>query len=417
MSDVISEVWNNTDSPPCLLHIGENRCTGCAACTNACPVQAIQLQLDPQGFYRPRRNPDLCDNCMACLEFCPVSAVEAGLQANQPPEPVEVSAAWSTSEEIHSASSSGGIFSELALDFLAQSGVVSGCRWDSDWGARHVLIQAPEALAPLRGSKYVPSFINPTLYRNIIRLARSGRPVLFCGTPCQVAGLAGLAPPSARSHLLLVDLVCHGVPSLKSFWSYLQWRFGERANVVEFTFRGKQISTQTLCATTRTGTRYMLTCAQDPWFRCALVYHLLLQRSCFACPFGGLPRSGDITLGDFWGIPEQWHHPRGDSMLMANSPKGKQMVRRLVEGGRIRIQSSDYATAAGKIHRLRGSIYPVPALRRPVLAWIGAGRSFGAIHRFCYQPLRLRERSSAAAGRRMRMLYMPLKQLWRGAAE
>ena len=41
---------------------------------------------------------------------------------------------------------------------------------------------------------------------------KQGREVLFCGTPCQIAGLKNYLRKE-YSNLLAVDFVCHGVPS------------------------------------------------------------------------------------------------------------------------------------------------------------------------------------------------------------
>ena len=46
-----------------------------------------------------------------------------------------------------------------------------------------------------------------------------GRYVLFCGTPCQVAGLRSFLKKDYEN-LLTLDLACHGVPSNKIFQEY-----------------------------------------------------------------------------------------------------------------------------------------------------------------------------------------------------
>lgn len=43
-----------------------------------------------------------------------------------------------------------------------------------------------------------------------------------------------------KSNLLTIDLICHGVPSIKLFKSYIQWlehRYGEP--IIDFNFRDK----------------------------------------------------------------------------------------------------------------------------------------------------------------------------------
>jgi uncharacterized protein (DUF362 family)/Pyruvate/2-oxoacid:ferredoxin oxidoreductase delta subunit len=47
-----------------------NRCTGCAICAHACPVQAIRMVHE-----RPVTDYDKCINCLCCNESCPEGAV------------------------------------------------------------------------------------------------------------------------------------------------------------------------------------------------------------------------------------------------------------------------------------------------------------------------------------------------------
>lgn len=346
---------------------------------------------------------------MLCLKFCPVRAAGEDEGRGDMDEP-DICAAWSTDRENHLSSSSGGVFSELAKTVLEKKGLVCGCAWGEGWTPRHVLIDSPDDLASLKGSKYIPSLVHARLFRDIVDLAKRGSTVLFCGTPCQVAGLRLVAPPEARANMILVDLVCHGVPSLTSFHAYLDHRFGSRDRIESFSFRNKELSVQTLCAVERSGARYLKNCGEDPWFRAAMVYHLYLQKICFTCPFGSMPRPGDITLGDFWGIPEIWHHQKGDSLVLASTPKGKALIRELVGRRSLRVIPSDYTTASKHIGRLRGAVYPVPRLRARALKLIASGEYLRA-DVCCRVPMRFYERSAGFLNRRLERLkgFLPAR--------
>lgn len=384
--------------PPCLSRIGYERCTGCAACANSCQQSAITIKLNSEGFYRPVLIEDLCNDCMACIKHCPVSFI---LESVSPKSGTTtgkqaVYAAWSEKEEVRVSSSSGGIFSELAYYALGQSGRVCGCTWGEDWTPRHIMVEKLEDVYKLRGSKYVPSFVDEAFYRKIIGLAKAGTIVLFCGTPCQVAGLNLIAPREARRNLLLVDLVCHGVPSLSSFWRYLEWRFGSIRRVEEFSFRSKEVILPpfTIRAITTDGAKYMVAAGQDPWYRMSMVYHIFLQRSCFSCAFSSCPRQGDISLGDFWGIPEEWHNRQGDSVVLVNTERGEDVLQQLIRSRRISVKQSDYALASGSVGRLRGAIYDIPLLRSFALLLIAKGAPFIFPYCLCYLPLKFWERIS-----------------------
>lgn len=47
-------------------------CTGCAACRNACPQEAIKMEPGIDGFLRPVIDPDQCIKCLLCEKACPV---------------------------------------------------------------------------------------------------------------------------------------------------------------------------------------------------------------------------------------------------------------------------------------------------------------------------------------------------------
>ncbi len=48
-----------------------NKCTGCAACVDVCPVEAISLNDDGKAVV----NPDECTDCGACVDECPSEAI------------------------------------------------------------------------------------------------------------------------------------------------------------------------------------------------------------------------------------------------------------------------------------------------------------------------------------------------------
>lgn len=56
-------------------------------------------------------------------------------------------------------SSSGGVFSLIALYVLDQGGIVYGAAWDSNMQLHHIGAETEKDLEKLRGSKYVHSDI------------------------------------------------------------------------------------------------------------------------------------------------------------------------------------------------------------------------------------------------------------------
>ena len=47
-------------------------CNRCAACAAVCPVKAIQMMPDDQGFTYPKVDEGHCLSCGKCVRTCPV---------------------------------------------------------------------------------------------------------------------------------------------------------------------------------------------------------------------------------------------------------------------------------------------------------------------------------------------------------
>lgn len=47
-------------------------CSGCTACKNICPKNAIKMEEDVEGFKYPSINKDKCIECNLCEKVCPV---------------------------------------------------------------------------------------------------------------------------------------------------------------------------------------------------------------------------------------------------------------------------------------------------------------------------------------------------------
>ena len=200
---------NNT-----IGQVGHTECTGCGACYNKCPKDAIRMEYDTEGFLFPIIDENKCVNCGLCLQSCAVR----NSQYKNEKEP-ECYAMWA-SDEIRAVSSSGGMFTILANYILEQDGYVCGAAYTEGYTAvEHIIIHEKDDLTKLRGSKYVQSNTK-RVYREIQQLLDENNLVLFTGCPCQVAGLYAYLG-KYYDKLYTADLVCHGVPSPKFMKSLL----------------------------------------------------------------------------------------------------------------------------------------------------------------------------------------------------
>ena len=303
-----------------MIHIENKKdCSGCGACANICPINAIKMTADNCGFAYPVVDDALCVKCGKCVSTCPIiNPAKAG-------EPMRVVGAKNKDESVRSSSSSGGTFYELAKAVISRGGAVYGCALDSELVARHVKVEDVDMLSVLKGSKYVQSDVGTT-YREVKELLREGREVLYSGTPCQIAGLKNYLGKE-YDNLLLVDVLCHGTPSpgvFADYLDYLAYRFG--AKPVSVNFRNKEKSWKRLYFEVifENGKRYFTFCGYDRYMSMFL-NNISLRPSCYDCRFTSVNRQGDITLGDFWGIGRKYPErddDKGISLIIVNSDKG-----------------------------------------------------------------------------------------------
>lgn len=272
-----------------------------------------------EGFVVPVVNNDKCINCGLCMAACP--SLNQTREDNAPdPECYAAQAR----DEIREVSSSGGVFTLLAEEILARKGYVCGAAFRDDWTVHHMIVDNKEELAKLRGSKYVQSDIG-YCYREISKLLKAGKYVLFTGTPCQVAGLYLFLGKKDYETLYTVDIFCHGAPSPGVWKRYLRENY-DIASIRKINFRDKSAigwSCSHVAITLHNGTKD-ISDDYTKWFHRSAI----LRPSCRECKYSQIPRPADISLGDFWGINSinaDLNDKKGLSNVLINSEKGKHL--------------------------------------------------------------------------------------------
>lgn len=295
------------------------KCTGCRACEKRCPVSAISMSINNEGFLYPEVDKDKCIGCGVCDRFCPVK-MEGRFE-----NPLGVWAVrYTQNEEGLRKSTSGGAFLGLAQYFLEQGGVVVGAAYTSDWRVEQVIVDNMSNLSILQGSKYVQGDVKDT-YEQVERYLADGRLVLYSGTPCQIAGLSAYLGKN-DTNLVTIDFICHGVPSATLFQRYIYWQENRMKGKVEkFEFRDKGRGWGICYYKCKTRNRSKSGSANlDPFYR-AYLKGYTYRESCYYCPYAKPERGSDITVGDCWGIGRlrpQFCSKKGISVVMLNTPKG-----------------------------------------------------------------------------------------------
>ena len=65
--------WEFCAKPAMLpeLYLDRRECCGCTACVAVCPVRAIAMELDEEGFEYPVIDASACVCCRKCMTVCP----------------------------------------------------------------------------------------------------------------------------------------------------------------------------------------------------------------------------------------------------------------------------------------------------------------------------------------------------------
>lgn len=328
----------------------KSQCCGCNACAEICPRRCIEMKPDSVGFQYPVVDTDKCINCGACLKVCPLE--EDGASGSKP----EICyAARMLDPGLLVGSSSGGAAAAIASKTVEDGGVVYGCVADG-LHVSHVRVDTPEGLTALKGSKYVQSDIRGicTQVRDDLK---AGLKVAFFGTPCQTYGLKKFLH-SEQKNLLLVDIVCHGVPSQKMLRDNIFNVLGD-VSVDKITFRdGCDYRLRIFSAGTEVwSARPYVNPDKDAYFS-AFLKGTTFRPSCYRCKFAGQRRYSDITVGDFWGLNEAEHFPScphmGTSVILPTTEKGKTFVSSL--SGRLKLVSREVEEAVRGNSQLRSPV-------------------------------------------------------------
>ena len=289
-----------------------NVCTGCGACSVVCPQKCIDIVLNADGFFEYKKDEGKCTNCNLCKKICAQLNNDKQNLADK-----KLYSFYSKDDNVLINSSSGGFAYELSKWAINNSYKVVGCTYDYKINkAKHIIVDRVEDLNKLSGSKYIQSYTKDA-FQEILKLEKA---IVIC-TPCQIASLDNLLKQTKkRDKFILVDLICHGVPSYWVWEKYLK----SKRNANRVKFRDKRFGWRTMTITVD-GERFEK--EKDSMFYEFFLGGNVYDEACYECNYRD-SSSADIRIGDFWG-PKFSENKKGVSMVIPCTNVGEKVLSEL----------------------------------------------------------------------------------------
>ena len=315
-----------------MIRIREKKdCCGCHACGQACPKHSIMMQKDAEGFFYPKVDLETCIDCHICEKVCPIINVDSEIKKPQTAHLIQIK-----DDAIRKESTSGGSFTAIARWIIRKGGVVFGAALDiKTFEVHHRWVDNEKELFYFRNSKYVQSHIDKC-FQEVKEFLKEDRWVCFSGTPCQIEGLHHFLQGKQYEKLLLVDVVCYGIPSPGVFKSYMQWKQQQiGGGFTKMLFREKRLSynyTSFSIFNRKPELDYHQGVEREQFMR-SFFSDINVRPSCYDCKFKKRYRVSDITIWDCFDVKafSKNFDENGTNRVLVHSALGEKVMSEIKE--------------------------------------------------------------------------------------
>lgn len=394
----------------------KKNCCGCNACGDICPKGAISFSPDDEGFLYPQVNRTLCVQCGRCVDVCPMVRVDDF--RNRGFDRPRSYAVAHKNLAIRFDSTSGGAFSALAKVVYGRKGFVGGAVRKDDFSVANFISDKRIDLSRLRSSKYEQSDARG-FYSSVKDALETGRPVLVCGTPCQMVALRAFLGKD-WPNLYILDFVCRGNNSPLAARKFREWLEGNAGSrIVYFKQKNKELGWDKLTnkVVYANGRVEYWTRDNSPFNYCYLKTNAFCRPSCYDCKFKHIPRFADITLADCWGCEKEFKDELaaniGTSLVLVNNVHGEELFDEARAS--FHLQELDWDVARAGNPAIDKSLPPSAYPREDVFHILSKDGFQGLIDKYLCSPSESTKKVSLfrSSGRRIKFLYRRWRFIYR----
>lgn len=344
-------------------------CTSCQMCAAVCPKNAIEVVLDDEGFYRPIIDDARCVDCGICTRVCyKFDAQIEDFDADRLAA-TDLYGAYAKDKDVVANTTSGGMADLLACQLIREGYKCVGVVYDSEHDAAiDKIVTSEDELKGFRGSKYIQSYTLDA-FKEIAKNCKNEKYAVF-GTPCHIYALDKyFRQQKVRGQHMLIDLYCHGCPSMNVWKKYI---LGVKEKIAQVridnaNFRSKIRGWGTfyvVVVVVVDGKPVYYSDNKDNDFFDLFFSDQVLNEACNDCLLRSTLAYTDIRLGDFWGKQYVLNNT-GVSAVSLVTEKARALFKEISDGVNYKQERyEDFLTwqSWGKCH------HPNPQLRAELLS-------------------------------------------------